>query len=109
MFFDIKKNRDWAENLQILSQIGLTMAGCITFCFFVGRYLDKWLELKGVFTTVFIIFGVIGGANVVYRQIMKITQVDNEAETEKPKEDLATLRKKYGIGETPDDDSDQRS
>ncbi|MDH4010504.1 MAG: AtpZ/AtpI family protein, partial [Desulfobacterales bacterium] len=22
-------------------QIGLTMAGCIVFCFFIGLYLDK--------------------------------------------------------------------
>ncbi|WP_372682237.1 AtpZ/AtpI family protein, partial [Desulfosarcina sp.] len=26
-------------------QLGLTMAGCIVFCFFVGHYLDKWLGL----------------------------------------------------------------
>lgn len=74
MFFDYKKNRAWVENLSIVMQIGLTMAGCIVFCFFVGLYLDKWLETKGIFVTVFTILGVIGGGVTVYRQIMKITE-----------------------------------
>ena len=70
--FDYKRDRPWVENLYIVTQLGLTMAGCITFCFFVGLYLDRWLGTKGVFITIFIILGVIGGANVVYRQILEI-------------------------------------
>ena len=70
MGFDYKKNRAWAENLTIVMQLGLTMAGCIVFCFFVGLYLDKWLGTKGIFVTVFTILGVIGGATVAYRQVM---------------------------------------
>ena len=72
MSFDYKKNRPWTENLTIVMQIGLTMAGCIAFCFFIGLKLDQWLDTKGVFITIFIILGVIGGANVVYRQVMEI-------------------------------------
>jgi ATP synthase protein I len=72
MFFDYKKNRTWAENLTIVMQLGLTMAGCIGFCFFIGYYLDKWLGTKGVFITIFILLGVAGGANVAYRQILEI-------------------------------------
>ncbi len=72
-----KDNRDWAENLTIVMQIGLTMAGCIIFCFFVGWYIDKWLGTKGIFVTAFTILGVVGGANVVYRQILDITQQDS--------------------------------
>ena len=71
MFFNYKKNRVWAENLSIVMQIGLTMAGCILFCFFIGWYLDKWLGTRGIFTAVFIILGIIGGAITVYRQIMQ--------------------------------------
>jgi F0F1-type ATP synthase assembly protein I len=78
--FDYKKNRDWAENLTIVMQLGLTMAGCIVFCFFVGHYLDKWLGLKGVFTTVFILLGIAGGANVCYRQILEITEPKDKAD-----------------------------
>jgi F0F1-type ATP synthase assembly protein I len=71
MIFNYKKNRAWAENLSIVMQIGLTMAGCIVFCFFIGFYLDKWLSTRGIFVTLFIILGIVGGAVTVYRQILK--------------------------------------
>jgi F0F1-type ATP synthase assembly protein I len=72
MVFNYKKNRAWAENLTIVMQLGLTMAGCIVFCFFVGLYIDKWLGTRGIFVTIFTILGVIGGANVAYRQVMEL-------------------------------------
>ena len=72
MAFNYKKNRAWAENLTIVMQIGLTMAGCIVFCFFVGLYLDKWVGTKGIFVTIFTVLGVIGGGVTVYRQIMEV-------------------------------------
>jgi F0F1-type ATP synthase assembly protein I len=74
MFFNYKKNRAWAENLTIVMQIGLTMAGCIVFCFFLGLYLDKWIGTKGIFVTIFSILGVIGGGVTVYRQIMEVIE-----------------------------------
>lgn len=55
-------------------QIGLTMAGCIVFCFFVGWHIDKWLGTRGIFVTIFTILGVVGGGNVIYRQIIEITE-----------------------------------
>ncbi|MBE9530281.1 MAG: AtpZ/AtpI family protein [Proteobacteria bacterium] len=76
--FDYKRNRPWVENLYIVTQLGLTMVGCIAFCFFIGLYLDRWLGTRGVFITIFIILGVIGGGVVVYRQIMEITEVKEE-------------------------------
>ena len=78
MFFDFKKNRAWIENLSIVTQLGLTMAGCIFFCFFVGRYLDRLLGTKGIFVAIFTILGVIGGGVVVYRQILEVTEVKTE-------------------------------
>src|SRR5210317_819162 len=59
--FNYKKNRAWTEGLHIVMQIGLTMAGCIVFCFFVGLYLDKWLGTKGIFIAIFTVLGIIGG------------------------------------------------
>ncbi|MBL0700882.1 MAG: AtpZ/AtpI family protein [Desulfosarcina sp.] len=79
--FSYKNNREIAENLTIVMQLGLTMAGCIIFCFFIGLYLDKWLGTKGVFVTVFILLGVIGGANTAYRQILEITETDKKDES----------------------------
>lgn len=72
MSFDYKKNRAWAENLQIVMQLGLTMVGCILFCFYIGYKLDNWLGTKGIFVSIFIILGVIGGGAVAYRQIQEI-------------------------------------
>ena len=77
MFFDYKKNKAWTENLSVVMQIGLTMAGCICFCFFVGLYLDRLLGTGGLLTVVFILLGIVGGGNVVYRQIIDIMK-DNE-------------------------------
>ena len=79
MLFNYKKNRAWSENLTIVMQIGLTMAGCIVFCFFVGLYLDKWLGTRGIFVTIFTILGVIGGGITVYRQILEVIE-DNSSD-----------------------------
>jgi F0F1-type ATP synthase assembly protein I len=78
MYFDYKKNRTWAEHLSIVMQLGLTMAGCIGFCFFIGYWLDKWLGTKGIFITIFIILGVLGGGNVAYRQILETISDDQK-------------------------------
>ncbi|CAN2042780.1 ATP synthase protein I [Candidatus Magnetomoraceae bacterium gMMP-15] len=59
-------------------QLGLTMVGCILFCMFVGYYLDKWIGTKGVFISIFIILGIIGGGNTVYRQILELTESDKK-------------------------------
>ncbi len=82
-FFNYKKNSELAENLTIVMQLGLTMAGCIIFCFFIGLYLDRWLGTKGIFVTVFIILGVIGGANTAYRQVLKLTETGKDKEPDK--------------------------
>ena len=81
MVFNYKKNRAWAEGLHIVMQIGLTMAGCIILCFFIGLYLDKWLGTKGLFVIVFIILGIVGGGITVYRQILEVTK-DNVKDRE---------------------------
>lgn len=77
MIFDFKKNKAWAAHLHIVMQLGLTMVGCIAFCFFIGRYLDRLLGTKGVMVTIFIVLGVIGGGFTAYRQILEITDSEN--------------------------------
>jgi len=64
--------------MTLVSQLGLTMAGSIVFCFAIGYYLDKWLNTKGVFLAVFILLGIIGGAYTTYRQIMGIMTSDED-------------------------------
>ena len=80
MVFNYKKNRPWIENLSIITQLGLTMVGCIFFCFFIGRYLDRFLGTRGIFMAIFTVLGVIGGGVVVYRQILEITEQKEEKE-----------------------------
>ena len=78
MFSDPKKNRSWAVQITLVMQLGLTMVGSIALCFFIGFYLDRWLNTKGVFITLFTILGVIGGAVTVYRQIQKTFDKQNK-------------------------------
>ena len=54
------------------------MAGSILFCFAIGYLLDKWLGTKGLFITIFIILGVIGGGVTVYRQIGRVTDLNGK-------------------------------
>jgi len=72
LLLDVRHTRAWSEDLSFVMQLGLTMAGCIFFCFFLGKTLDSFLETRGIFLTIFIFLGIIGGANVVYRQIMEM-------------------------------------
>lgn len=78
MVLNYKKNRPWIENLSIITQLGLTMVGCIFFCFFIGRYLDRFFGTRGIFIAIFTVLGVIGGGIVVYRQILEITETKEE-------------------------------
>jgi len=71
--FNFKKHGKWVDDVALVTQLGLTMAGSILFCFAIGYYLDKWLHTKGLFITVFILLGIAGGGYTVYRQIMEIT------------------------------------
>jgi ATP synthase protein I len=57
------------------------MAGSILFCFAIGYYLDRWLNTKGVFITIFILLGVAGGGYTAYRQIMKTTTPGKDENT----------------------------
>ena len=70
--FRYKNEQPWAENLSMVMQVGLTMVGCIAFCFFIGYQLDGWIGTKGIFVTLFTLLGIVGGAVTVYRQIMDV-------------------------------------
>lgn len=62
----------------MFSYFGLIMVGCILFCFVIGYFLDKWFGMKGLFIIIFIIFGVIGGGVIVYRQIDQVFNLSNK-------------------------------
>jgi ATP synthase protein I len=75
-FFNFKEDKAWIEDLALVSQVGLTMAGAILFCFAVGYYLDKWMGTRGLFITIFILLGIAGGGYTAYRQISGIIKPD---------------------------------
>ena len=79
---DFKEHRKWVNDIALVTQLGLTMAGSILFCFAIGYYLDKWLNTKGLFITVFILLGIAGGGYTVYRQIMETTRRDENGKSE---------------------------
>ncbi len=67
--------------MALVTQVGLTMGGSILFCFAIGYYLDKWLNTKVIFIVIFILLGIAGGGYTVYRQIMEITEQDENKES----------------------------
>ncbi len=84
--FDFKKHGHWYDDIAIVSQLGLTMAGSILFCLALGYLLDKGLGTKPLFTIVFMLLGIIGGGVTVYRQIMKVLDPNGSSSSEKERE-----------------------
>jgi len=54
------------------------MVGSILFCFYIGYLLDKWLNTSGLFITIFIVLGIVGGGYTAYRQIMEADLTDGK-------------------------------
>ncbi|MDY7036959.1 MAG: AtpZ/AtpI family protein [Thermodesulfobacteriota bacterium] len=80
-----RKRPKWVDQkgpITLMMQVGLTMAGSILFCFAIGYYLDKWLNTKGIFITIFILLGIIGGGYKVYLEIMEASRFENNDKTQ---------------------------
>lgn len=54
-------HKDTLQNLALISQIGFSVITPILLGVFIGRFLDKKLSTKGIFSIIFIIFGAITG------------------------------------------------
>jgi ATP synthase protein I len=76
--FDFKKHGKYFDHMTLALQLGLTMAGSIILCFFIGRWLDNWLNTKGIFIIIFTLLGIAGGGYTAYRQIMELTKSDED-------------------------------
>jgi len=75
------------DSIVLVSQLGLTMAGSILLCFAVGYVIDKWLGTKGLFITIFIFLGIIGGGFTVYRQIGQVVDLQGRKESRSEQND----------------------
>lgn len=70
------------SNLQLISELGLAIASPVIIAVLIGVYLDRKFALSGIFTLIFLIFGLGGGFMGAYRLIKKAAQADNkDAET----------------------------
>jgi len=67
-------------DLAIVSQLGLTMAGCIGLCMWVGYKLDILFGAHGIILTLSILLGIFGGGWTVYRLIQKLYKTDTKKE-----------------------------
>ncbi|MCB2228854.1 MAG: AtpZ/AtpI family protein [Desulfarculaceae bacterium] len=70
-------------------QVGLTFAGSVLFCLFVGYWLGEWLGAKKILMVVFILLGIAGGGYTVYRQISELglnPEDDNQGEPDGDKD-----------------------
>lgn len=76
--FNIKENKKWLSNTTLPMQVGLTMVGSILVCFAIGYFLDKWLNIKGLFTVLFLLIGIVGGGVTAYRQLMAAAEEDDK-------------------------------
>lgn len=70
------------DHLALVMQVGLTFAGSVLFCLFIGYWLGEWLGAKGLFITVFILLGIAGGGYTVYRQISEVGLEPEDGEVE---------------------------
>jgi F0F1-type ATP synthase assembly protein I len=62
---------DFFYYLGLVTQVGLTVIFSVLAGLAIGMFLDRVFNTKGVFTVFFIISGILGGAFVVYKEIMK--------------------------------------
>lgn len=57
--------------LALLSEIGLTMAGCVAMMMGVGWMVEKLIDTGGLITVLFGLAGAAMGFMAVYRRILK--------------------------------------
>lgn len=70
-------NKKIFEYLNLITQLGLVIVISILCGLFFGMYLDRKVGLNGVFTIIFLIFGIIGGFMAAY-QLIKSLDGDNK-------------------------------
>ncbi|MFC1770276.1 AtpZ/AtpI family protein [Candidatus Margulisiibacteriota bacterium] len=73
-----KFKKELADYFMLVTRIGLVMAGSILFFFFIGLFVEKKFQLKGVFLIFMIIAGIICGFYYIYFSLKKMLMLNNE-------------------------------
>ena len=58
--------------ITLVTEIGYIMVANIIAGFFIGMFLDRWLNTSYLFFFIFIVFGVISGMKRVYSRILRL-------------------------------------
>ena len=56
-----KLKREYLRLLVSASSLGIEMGVCIIIGYYMGRYLDKFFNKNNIFTTIFILLGILAG------------------------------------------------
>ena len=80
------ESKQFLTNLQLVTELGLTIASPIIIAVLIGAYLDKRFGQSGIFTFVFLIFGLSGGFLGAYRLIKRVARSEGENEETKEKD-----------------------
>ncbi|MDO5388350.1 MAG: AtpZ/AtpI family protein, partial [Clostridia bacterium] len=59
-------NREISKALALFTQISVSMVVPIFICFFIGRTLDRLLNINGIFLIIFTVMGIMAGFRSVY-------------------------------------------
>lgn len=68
------ERNDFVYYASLVTQIGLTIIFSILAGLFIGIFLDRVCNTKGIFLIMFLIFGIIGGFRSAYKQILRNTK-----------------------------------
>ena len=61
-----KKDNSVARAFVLVSQLGLSMAGCVVVGLFIGIYLDRWLGTSPWMMVVFLFIGAGAAVKLIY-------------------------------------------
>lgn len=84
--FTLKKTKGTLNNLVLITQFGISMMVPIFLCFFIGVYLDKWLQTSFIAILMFFV-GSLAGFRNVYMFAKRSMKSDEEREDERDTKD----------------------
>ena len=59
-----KNNNDVMKHIVLITQFGISMIVPIVLCFFIGIFLDRWLNTSFIAIILFFVGALAGGRNV---------------------------------------------
>ena len=63
-----------AKMLSLISQLGIMMVISILGPFFIGRFIDNYLNTKPIFTLIFLVLGIGAAFISVYKTVIVYTK-----------------------------------